>query len=68
MLNQIDSLPEREYLRVCEQACRNIFNRIEDLELYAEPTLSEYQAFHSEVKKQIIGYSKALEKLMDSRP
>ena len=57
-------MTEAQYLKVCEQVCRNIFNRLEDLELYAEPTLTEYKAFHGEVKRQIDGYRMGLDALM----
>ena len=58
-------MTEQQYLAICEQVCRNIFNRLEDLELYEKPTVSEYEEFHSEVKKQISGYQDALEKFRE---
>ena len=58
-------MTEAQYLKVCEQACRNIANRLEELELYHEPTLNEYMSFHAEVKKQVRGYQDALEKFLD---
>ena len=57
-------MTEAQYLKVCEQACRNIANRLEELELYQEPTLTEYQQFHLELKKQVRGYQDALAKFM----
>ncbi len=60
-MSQERTMTEAEYLAVCEQACRNIFNRLEELELYAEPTPSELQHFRDQVKEQISGYQDALD-------
>ncbi len=54
-------MTEKQYLLVCEQAMRNIFNAQENLHLYAEPSLGDYQHFAEQVGKAVDGYRDALE-------
>jgi hypothetical protein len=54
----------QKYLLICEQVCRNVFNRLEELELYAEPSMGDYEHFAAQVKKNTDVYRDALEALM----
>ena len=60
-----EELSEKDFLRICEQVCRNLFNRLEVLEMYDRPpNLEELQRFHEQAREQVDGYRDALERYL----
>jgi len=53
-------MTQDQYLAICEQVCRNVFNRLEVLELSENPSMADLECFRDEVKKQLRGYQDAL--------